>query len=52
MTAHASNEEKEAGLAAGMNDYLTKPIQLTKLREILINATRQLKQKTDHGSAQ
>jgi PAS domain S-box-containing protein len=45
MTAHASNEEKEAGLAAGMNDYLTKPIQLNKLREILFSATRQLKQK-------
>jgi CheY-like chemotaxis protein len=46
MTAHASNEEKEAGLAAGMNDYLTKPIQLTRLREILTRAARQLKQKS------
>ncbi|QHI69606.1 hybrid sensor histidine kinase/response regulator [Tichowtungia aerotolerans] len=35
MTAHASNEERERGLAAGMDDYLTKPIQLTKLKEML-----------------
>ncbi|QHI69605.1 response regulator [Tichowtungia aerotolerans] len=35
MTAHASNEEREHGISIGMDDYLTKPIQLVKLKEVL-----------------
>jgi CheY-like chemotaxis protein/nitrogen-specific signal transduction histidine kinase len=35
MTAHAANEERTRGLEAGMDDYLIKPIQLVKLKEML-----------------
>ena len=34
-TAHASQEERTRGQAAGMDDYLIKPIQLVKLKEML-----------------
>lgn len=43
MTAHASKEEKEKGISAGMDNYLTKPIQLAKLREMLKEAAQALK---------
>ncbi|WP_415230295.1 transporter substrate-binding domain-containing protein [Psychromonas sp.] len=35
MTAHAMEGDKERCLAAGMNDYVTKPIDTRKLFEIL-----------------
>ncbi|MFA7256391.1 MAG: PAS domain-containing protein [Kiritimatiellales bacterium] len=35
MTAHAAGEERNRGMAAGMDDYLIKPIQLVKLKEML-----------------
>lgn len=35
MTAHAAVEERNKGLEAGMDEYLTKPIQMTKLGELL-----------------
>jgi CheY-like chemotaxis protein len=35
MTAHAINEEKEHCLAVGMNDHLTKPIEVSKLKTTL-----------------
>jgi CheY-like chemotaxis protein len=35
MTAHALDRDRERCLAAGMDAYLTKPIQLDKLFEML-----------------
>lgn len=35
LTAHAMSDEKHKILAAGLNDYVTKPIQLEQLTQIL-----------------
>lgn len=35
MTADATNEEKEACLMAGMNSFLSKPIEFKKLRKVV-----------------
>jgi PAS domain S-box-containing protein len=35
LTASATNEDRAACVAAGMNDYLSKPIQIQALRQVL-----------------
>ncbi len=36
LTAAAMKEDEEQSLAAGMNDYLTKPIEVAKLKAVLL----------------
>ncbi|MCD6430961.1 MAG: response regulator [Deltaproteobacteria bacterium] len=44
MTAHALNSDKDRCLAAGMNDFLTKPVRLDKLNKVLTRAIDTLKE--------
>lgn len=42
VTAYAMNEDREKCLAAGMNDYLSKPLEVSLLKEALVRAHRAL----------
>src|SRR5207248_8567350 len=46
MTANAMEGDREECLAAGMDDYLTKPIQVKVLQEALERAGLQAKRRT------
>jgi len=37
MTAHAVSDVKQKGLDAGMNDYITKPVDITQINEKILN---------------
>jgi two-component system sensor histidine kinase/response regulator len=42
MTANATQEDRDRCLAAGMDDYVSKPILMAPLREVLVRATSTL----------
>ena len=42
MTANAMEGDREACLAAGMDDYLCNPVQMTALRKVLERAALEL----------
>jgi len=44
MTANAMQGDREACLAAGMDDYITKPIRVDQLVEALNNARARAEQ--------
>lgn len=43
VTAFAMNEDREKCMTAGMNDYLSKPLEVSLLKEALIRAHKTLK---------
>jgi len=47
MTAHALQRDRERCLNTGMNDFLTKPVRLEELNEVLVRALNQLDNSSD-----
>jgi signal transduction histidine kinase/DNA-binding response OmpR family regulator len=49
MSAHAAGQDRQLGLDAGMIDYLSKPVQLGQLRDLLWKTQQQLEIQS-HGA--
>ena len=45
MTANAMKEDRDACMAAGMNDYVSKPVRLTELQEALERGAHHITQR-------
>lgn len=50
LTANASTEDRDQALAAGMDDYLTKPVRENQLREVLESTIRILEKGNTAGN--
>ncbi len=50
ITGHASVESAIEALRIGVTDYLTKPVDLPRLKTVLTNVTRRLEMKKEIGS--
>ena len=50
-TASALKEDEQACLQAGMNDYISKPIDLDELMQVLVRASVKVREKLEKSSA-
>ncbi len=51
MTAHALKSDRDRCINIGMNDFLTKPVRLEELNEVLSRAMNQLEDRLSHNNS-